>query len=61
MSAMKDEGHASWSYERDSRAKPELNQMQSQFNFADREAMVSYVTKKLRLLEGKRVGTEPQH
>ena len=56
LSAMQDEGDASWSYQRDGRAKPGFKQIKSQLKFSDREAKVSYLTKKLRLQEGKRIG-----
>ena len=55
---MQDEGEASWAFQRDGVQEPELQQIESELYFADKQAQVSYLTKKLRFQEGRPV---PKH
>lgn len=52
-SALEDEGSAVWAMQRDSLRPPQYDQLISKYHFSNKQEQLQYITKKLRLIEGK--------
>ena len=52
-SALVDEGVAVWAMQRDALRSPSHEQLKSKYQFTDKQEQLQYLTKKLRLIEGK--------
>ena len=52
-SALEDEGVAVWAMQRDAQRPPSHEQLKSKYQFSDKQEQLQYLTKKLRLIEGK--------